>query len=355
MKGLKKLCVVGNSDSIHLQRWSKYFIAKGYDVHIITGGNTSIPGAIMHRIKTISKLNQFVIPLQIWLLLVRIKPDIVHAHCFTGYGFYTAITGFRPLIVSAWGSDILVHAKKFYYRFRIKLVMRRAGIIHSVSDVLSERLCEQGAKKMNIVTIPLGINTNQFFPDIKSDLKEVWGLEKQPIVISLRNFESIYDINCLIDAIPIVLESMPNTKFLILGKGSLEEELKQRTRDLRVSSSVRFGGYIDHDKLHEYLVCVDAYVSTARSDSLGIANLEAMACGIPVVLGDIPINKELKDLGLEMELFKVGDSEDLAKKIEVSLKKKKSWSNYHIIRGEFDAEENFKLLERVYLKMIEGK
>ncbi|ODS37463.1 MAG: hypothetical protein A7315_13470 [Candidatus Altiarchaeales archaeon WOR_SM1_79] len=361
-----KICFVGNSDSIHVQRWAKYFIGKGYEVHVISEGKNKIEGAMVHNLITIgklkSKLNSVFRPI-LGLIITRriinkIKPDIVHAHYLTSYGFYATAAGFHPLVVSAWGSDILIRSKKSKILNKVaKFVLKRTDMIHSVSDYLTDELISLNANKEKIITIPIGVSTEKFNSDVNgSKIRKSLGWEDNPVVISTRNFEPIYNVECLINAIPIVLKYVYGTKFMLLGKGTLENKLKNMVEESGISKSVEFIGSIQHDELPEYLSSADVYVSTSLSDSLGVSNLEAIACGLPVILTDILINKELTEKSMNINLFPIENSKALAEKIIALIKNKEHQEfkkgNCKIIREIFDWDKNMRKIEEVYLDLI---
>jgi glycosyltransferase involved in cell wall biosynthesis len=215
-----------------------------------------------------------------------------------------------------------------------------------------------GLPKSNIKILPFGIDSNKFIPDTDaSQIRERFEWENNPIVISARNFEPVYNIECLINAIPLVIKEVPDAKFMLLGKGTLETRLKEMVEILDISSSVVFVDYVPHDELQKYFSCSDVYVSTSLSDSLGISNLEAMACGLPVILTDIPINKELVKNGLDIDVFPPKNSKILAEKIiktiisNAAVNRK---NNYDIISKIYDWDTNMKEMEGLYFKLIDS-
>ena len=111
------------------------------------------------------------------------------------------------------------------------------------------------------------------------------------IIISTRNLESIYNIECLIKSLPLIVEKNDNFVLLICGSGSLENYLKKLVKKLNLNNYVYFLGKISHIKIPDYLRSADIYVSTSLSDGTSISLLEAMSCGAFPIVTDIPGNR----------------------------------------------------------------
>ena len=112
-------------------------------------------------------------------------------------------------------------------------------------------------------------------------------------IISMRNFEPVYDLRSFILAMPEVLSKYPDVNFLLIGQGSQEKELKDLVKELKIESSVFFLGFISNVDLPQLLNSSDIYVSTSLSDAgIAASTAEAMACGVPVVITDTGENRE---------------------------------------------------------------
>lgn len=353
-----KLCFIADATTVHTKRWVEYFSSTGHEVHLITyePPEEPISGVHLHVVGSMFKSLYLAFPfrhLKIMRLVKKIKPDIVHAHFITKFGFHGALLGFHPLVMSAWGSDVLVipdNSKLLWYFTKISL--KRADVIHAVSGYMADEITSNfGISESKIKILPFGIDSKRFNPNVDaSEIRNLLGWHGAPIVMSARNFEPIYDIECLINSIPLVIKKIPSAKFVFLGKGTLKNILKDMVKELGVSNNVEFIGHVSHGELQKYLSCADVYVSTSLSDSLGVSNLEAMACGVPAILTDIPINKELIEKGLNIDLFPLKDSKTLAEKIIESMMNY-SAQNYEMIVKHYDWDRNMSEVEELYLKL----
>ncbi|MBC7085016.1 MAG: glycosyltransferase family 4 protein [Methanomethylovorans sp.] len=358
-----KICFIADATSIHTIRWVEFFLKKGHEIHLITYEPPEIPveGVNIYVVDSVFNNLYLAFPfrhIKIMRIIKQIKPDIVHAHFITKFGFHGALLDFHPFVISAWGSDVLVlpQTSKLLFYFT-KFSLNRADLIHAVSEYMAEEITSSFClSKHNIKVIPFGINSKQFNPDVKAiQTRKILAEENDPIVISVRNFEPIYNIECLINAIPLVLAKIPNTKFLLLGKGTLRNRLQEMTENLGVSGNVKILGFVSHSELQKYFSCANVYVSTSLSDSLGVSNLEAMACGLPAILTDISINKEFIKKGLNFHLFPPGNSRVLAEKIVELIQQNDRTNyikNYELISTQYDWEENMNKMDSLYFKIV---
>lgn len=336
LTGMKlKLCFLANGESVHTRKWTSYFAKRGHDVHLVTFDKTDpIDGVNVHNLKYHSKIAYPSRISDVRKTVKRIAPDILHAHFVSHYGVYAALTGFKPLVLTAWGSDVLIEPKKsMTKRYFIKYALKKADVITCDAEHMKQAMGRLGVEPEKIELVRFGIDTLKFKPAEKSEeLTTKLGLDDAPTVISLRNLEPLYDIESLIRAAPLVLKEVPGTKFVIAGRGSNENSLKDLAETLNVTNSVKFIGFIPNDELPQYLTAVDVYVSTSLSDAgIAASTAEAMACGLPVVVTDVADNRWWVKDGENGFIVPVKDPRFLAERIIYLLK------NVHIRKQFGDA------------------
>jgi len=300
-----KVCFLGDIRSLHTRRWVGFFAGK-HQTHLISfdypedgdrvrdGENYFAElGVTIHKInKTVPAL--LISPLIARKIIKKMKPDIVHAHFITQYGFFGAVSGNHPLVITAWGDDVLIHpARSVFYRFMVRHVLSKADLITCDGENTEKAMIKLGADSSKIRRIYFGVDTKKFSPG-KADrnlFNSRFGPKDAKYVIFLRGFDPIYSAGTLIEAIPLVLAKMPRTKFLLAGGGDQLESIKQNVEGSGFKDAVYFLGWIPNDELPLYIATSDVYVSTSLSDSgIAASTAEAMACGIPAVsteCGDI--------------------------------------------------------------------
>ncbi len=342
---------------------------------MISFENAQIEGTTVHVLKLpvrahaplLVKIIKFLLKMlfipRIKDLINRIEPDILHAHFVTNYGYFGALCSFNPFVITAWGSDVLIVPKAFFTSMIKKLIakytLRKADLITCDAEHVKEAIRRLGTALEKIVLIYFGVDTRKFSSGEKSEeLRAKLGIFDSPTVISLRNLEPLYDIESLIRSLPLVLKEVPESKFLIAGKGSEEKRLRELAESLGVSDNVKFMGFIQNEDLPQYLNTVDVYVSTSLSDAgIAASTAEAMACGLPVIVTDVADNKKWIDNGVNGFVVPVKDPKSLAEKIihllqNEDIRKKFGKLNRKIIEERNDYYKEMKKMENIYKELI---
>jgi glycosyltransferase involved in cell wall biosynthesis len=116
---------------------------------------------------------------------------------------------------------------------------------------------------------------------------------------------------------------------------------------------VLFPGQIGYEDLPRYYRSVDLYISASHSDGTSISLLEAMACGCPVLVSDIPGNREWVEQGVNGWLFPDGDAQALAQAINQAVEQRNRLSEMgkaarRTAEQRADWKSNFPQLERAF-------
>ena len=323
------LAYIADGSSVHVRRFLGYLANKGYGIHLITYTPSKIDNVKIHKVAT----HRMKIPLRVvqtFNLIRKINPDIVHAFYVTNNGVVAALSGFHPLILSAWGSDIGTDPEKSkIVRFFIKLALKTADLVETSDELGLKRLMELGVDPKKIFLHNMGVDTTLFSPAAKSmELRKSLGIDSSYSVICARWWRPEYHVAVFIRAIPFVLEKIPNVKFILLGGGVLENELKELVARLGVGEHVSFVGRVPEEDVPKYLASVDVYVDTATDiefdyfgrivktrggGGMGQTTRQAMACGTAQILSNqLSIRQGNWFRGLIYEQL---DYRDLAEKI----------------------------------------
>lgn len=364
-----RICYLANASSVHTHRWVRYFVERGHEIHVISFENAQIEGTTVHVLKLPILVRSATFPLKmasiyrIKALINRIKPDILHAHYAINYGLFGALCNFKPFVITAWGSDVLTVPEarliSMIKQFIAKYALRKADVITCDAPHMKEAIKHLGIPAERINLICFGVDTRKFSPRRKSEnLKTQLGIYDNPTVISLRNLEPIYDVESLIKSIPLVLEEIPETNFVIAGKGLEEMKLRELAKSLGVSNNVKFVGFIPNDRLPEYLNSMDVYVSTALSDAgIAASTAEAMACGLPVIVTDVADNRKWVEDGVNGFVVPIKNPKSLAEKIIYLLQNEDIRNQFGIVNRKIIEERNnyykeMEKMEDVYKTLI---
>lgn len=362
-----KICYVSPL-SIHSYRWIETFSRKGYDVSLITDSSywvaprpRSIPAYALPWLMKRNFLRHF-IPnaLNISRILKKIDPDLVHLHVQHWYSPVIIFGGF-PFILTSWGDEVLLLKRiNILEKGLAKISATKACMITVDAECLKERWREMGIPETKIKVIPFGVDVDIFNPAVDAHTlrKGLQIGEDDIVVISTRAlYNNHYNIECLINAIPLILKSHKDIKFIIKGTGPLEDYLKSLVEKLNVSENVRFVGLVPYNEVARYLAASDIYVATSFIDSTSVSLLEAMACGLPPVVTDIPGNREWIENGVNGLLYAPKDHLQLAEMIvqlieNEPLRKRFGERCSEIIKREATWEKCVAEMENIYRSFL---
>ena len=361
-----RLCYLANGQSIHTEKWIRYFENNGHDVHLVSFEKARIKDVTVHYIDAHPSIPFIFTHFQTIREVIRkIDPDVLHAHYLTVYGLCGALSGFKPFVATAWGSDVLPVQVDTRTGRILKLacaafVVRKASLITCDGSHVKEAIRKLGVAPEKIMLINFGIDTQKFNPEQKDDrIRMELRLNDSPTVISLRSLEPLYDIESLIRSIPTVLKEVPESQFVIVGKGSEERKLEDLAKSLGISDNTRFIGFIPNDELPFYLTAVDVYVSTALSDAgLSASTAEAMACGLPVIVTDVADNRKWVSDGINGFVVPVRNPTYLAERIIYLLRNKDIRTTFgKISRGVIEERNDYyremNKMEDIYKRIVQ--
>jgi len=351
------ICYLADAMSPHTAKIAEYFQEKGFKVSIVSFDSKYSGEIESHYIETglFSKHKvRYIVGLsKLKKEIKKICPDVLHAIYATSYGFAGACLNFHPYVISVIGSDVAVQPKKSaVFKWLLQYATDKADAIHSQSQHLTDGLALLGVDLEKISTFTYGVEgaIDGAFPSV------IGAARNGRTIVSTRAFEPVYNIKLLISAIPFVVKKIPDAKFLIIGKGSQENKLKNQSINLKINPSVEFIGSLPHKELLEVLKSADIYVSTSLSDGQSISLLEGMAAGAFPVVTDIVANRDWVHDGESGLLSSAFEPADLANKIihallDKDLRKRAAIVNKKMIDEKGSFEKNMILMGKIYLDL----
>lgn len=299
-------------------------------------------------------------------LLNKFRPDILHSGYIRIDSWICAITGYKPLLVMGWGTDILIDPFKDLWTYiKTRYSIKKADGLTCDSKYQAEYLCKIGGNlKLNkVIIFPWGIDLNVFQYKPNKSLRKKLGWEDKVVLIRNRNLNSVYGTDLyghkiFVEAFKIAYEKNNNLRVISIGNGNLKNYVLNELKKISPNCFVHFD-YCTPDKMAEYLNAVDIYVNTSTSDGTSCSMLEAMACGLPVITTDIFVNYEwVKDdiNGYIIPRFSV---EEVTNKILLlaknhSLRKTINLNNIQITNNRADWNQNFEKLAKCYNELIKN-
>ena len=264
------------------------------------------------------------------------KPDLIQAGPVQRCAFLAALSGFEPLVTMSWGYDLLhdVHqgrAWEWATRFTLKHSAAMVGDCATIRDLA----IQYGMIAERIITFPWGANIQKYTPAPAANLpavRERLGWDKDTFVLlSVRSWAPIYAVDDLAKAFVKAARKHPELRLLMLGNGPLAPTIRRIFQQGGVIDQVHFPGQVPQAKLPDFYRAADLYISTSHSDGTSISLLEALASGLPVLLSDIPGNKEwVRQPGEVGWLFRDGDVDSLTNGILQAIE---NWAQFPMMGG----------------------
>jgi len=248
-------------------------------------------------------------------ILAETRPDVVIAGPVQSGALLAALAHAKPLVTVSWGTDLLVDADvseqaKNLTRFTLD---NSAGVFGDCRAVREAVHRHSSISDDRIVTFPWGIDLERFKPGASAlTLRNDLGWTENHVFISTRSWEPVYAVDVLVRAFASVLHRLPSARLMLLGDGSLNGEIRQLMHELGLEDFIHAPGRAPYDLLPEYFRSADVYVSSAISDGTSISLLEAMACGLPVVVSNSFGNLEWVREGENGALASPADVESLS-------------------------------------------
>ena len=366
-----KICYLADARSGHTKRWVEYF-AKENDVDLITFDYATKDGTFITekdyikmgvQVHKISKKMPDLLfaPIIVRQLIRKIEPDILHAHYATQYGFFGALSGFHPFILSVWGSDVLIDPENsMILKLMVKTALKNADLVHAGSKVFVELVSKSYAIEPEKTmwtyygVLDEFINSKFLSSDQPLRIDDPDGIH----VVSIRGFEPVYSVETLIAAIPKVRERYPHIRFTVIGEGPEENKIKDLAITLNITDIVQFKEFVPHNELPNVLKRSDIYVDTLPvSAGVSVGLLEAMASGCFPVVARIPGVSEVITDGRNGLIYEGKNSDQLAEKIcfaieNDKLRKNAKKANVELVLDRGLYYKNMSQVNRKYSELI---
>jgi glycosyltransferase involved in cell wall biosynthesis len=313
-----RIAVLGDFNGVHTRSWLRWFIERGHDVHAISyyPPATPIHGATLHvlrhraagvapRSATDAGGRGGPMPRGVMRLahgfryraaglrrvVDEIRPDVFHGHFVVEHGFYGALAGVHPYVVTAWGSDVLVEPERDpVSKLIARWTLRRADLVTSNNALMAERMVALGTPRTKVAIVTLGADA--YFLERADASVNVLPPDsgRQPVVLSTRAHEPLYNIGEIFDAYAQAVRSRPDVRLVVAHEGSQTAALSRR-----VASSggrIELAGFVGREALRDAMKEAEVFVSVPSSDGTSVALLQAMAAGCFPIVSDLPTQRE---------------------------------------------------------------
>ena len=300
-----RLCFVGDPGSVHTQRWVRWF-AREHDVVIAATTDSDALSELrlcaLAGVRTLPRMRLATSVIALRAAVRRYQPDIIHAHFINEAGWLAAASGRRPLVISAWGSDIYrAPLESRLARVLNPWAVRSADFVTCDSADQARVLRSWGVSASKVAVVGWGVDRDVFHPGVDgAGLKARLRIPASaPVVLSPRQWLPNSNIDTVIAAhaklaadVFLILKRLPRSEH---GRGDAVETAMATSR---ARDRIRVVEEIDEAELPALYAAADVVISLCSTDGTPVSLLEAMALGRPVVaLGNESVSEWVSEPG----------------------------------------------------------
>jgi glycogen(starch) synthase len=314
----------------------------GVEVHVLTRGDEGPPqdetvaGVHVHRVREPtrpSELNEFVA----WV--ERMNSDMLAAGVELGDRYdFDIVHGHDWLVANAcdhlarrFGCPLVttIHATEhgrhqgwvnkhpqIYIHGVERWIANRSDRVCVCSTFMREQVVDVfGVPQEQVEVIPNGIDPEDIRPQDKAELRRLraeFAAPDERLVLLVGRLVYEKGFQFALEALPRIIEKLPNTRFVVAGSGTHEEELRRQAQELGLMEHGTFVGWIGDDVLHSLYAIADVCVVPSLYEPFGLVALEAMASSCPCIVADTGGLREVvphDEVGLR---FRARDPDSLA-------------------------------------------
>jgi N-acetyl-alpha-D-glucosaminyl L-malate synthase BshA len=361
---------------------AKMLVKKGFEVHVVTQHNPHIPyeeimdGIHVHRFKWLEpkefkalvhfnglidnfRLITYIISLffNLMWIIKKYNVNVVHSHSVIPTGFIGVIVAKimgKPVFITAHGMDVNNFEEKTFFKLLIQFSLNNCNKAIAVSKNLALKMISFGVDEDNILILRNAIDTDRFKPINNQKIRKIYNINNNDILILfvgyLDTFKGIFE---LINAFDKIQQDNKNVKLMIVGTGPKKHELKDKITKMNLKNSIIFTGKLRPDEMHDYYQAADIFTLPSYTEGLPLVVLEAMACGLPVVVSNVGGIPEVINEGENGFLISPKNEEILTKKLIILVKNTQLRNQFakksvKIIENEFDINKKINRLINLY-------
>ena len=294
------------------------------------------------------------------------KLDVMHAHYAIPHALSAMLARqmleescseakcFR-LATTLHGTDITVVGADSSMQGAVRLAINKSDGVTAVSDFLKKETVKLFEPRREIEVIPNFVDTERFFrmPETQ-EIRGQLGLDNEKVCIHISNFRPVKRIRDVLKTFQEVVQSVSAT-LLLVGDGPDRSDAEVWVRENGIAEHVRFLGKIED--IVPLLSVSDLMLMPSSGESFGLAALEAMACGVPVIvtnMGGFPEFIANGKHGYLVDLGNVGRMSEKALELLSDSKKWETFSRNCVERaGKYHVSSLVERYEAFYTKLIE--
>lgn len=291
------------------------------------------------------------------------KIDVLHVHyaiphAYAGYMAKKMLEdeGIKiPMITTLHGTDITLVGNHPFYKPAVSFSINKSDIVTSVSSSLRDDTYRLFDIKKEIVVIPNFIEPNKSSSqEILSCKRSMMAKENEKIITHISNFRKVKRIDDIVKIFYNIQKEIP-AKLMMVGEGPEKQMAEDLCYSLGIYDKVVFFG--NSSEIDKILCYSDLFLLPSETESFGLAALEAMACGVPVISSNSGGLPEVNMDGYSGYLSEVGDIESMSNNaisiLSDEFKLKQFKINAREVASRFDILNIVPMYEKVYEEAID--
>ena len=351
----------------------KALAQRGHQIHFISYAmpfrlNTFVENVFFHEVE-LSNYPLFEFPLYSLALASKMvevanyeKLDLLHVHYAIPHATSALlakqmINGKRELkiITTLHGTDITLVGLEPSFLPLVKYSTEMSDGVTAVSRFLKEKTLINYSIEKDIEVIPNFVDTEIYKPRTDCNFRKHLAPKGEKILVHTSNFRAVKRVTDTIRIFEQVVKEVPS-KLILVGDGPDRSECERLCRELNLCDHIKFLG--KQDGLVEILNAADVFLIPSQSESFGLAALEAMACGVPVIsssVGGLPELIKHNETGFIAEIGDVSRMAKYAIDLLTNERKHKLFSENSRKRTveSFDKSIVVPMYEKYYKKILE--
>jgi N-acetyl-alpha-D-glucosaminyl L-malate synthase BshA len=260
-----------------------------------------------------------------------------------------------PIVTTLHGTDITLVGNHPFYKTAVTFSINKSNAVTSVSESLKKDTLRLFNIKKEIEVIPNFIDLEKHQHKFTDCQRQMMANDDEFIITHISNFREVKNIPDVIKIFNNIQKEVP-AKLMMVGEGPEKEQAEVLAKELGISNRVVFFG--NSNEINRILCFSDLFLLPSRTESFGLAALEAMASGVPVISTNSGGLSEVNIHGYSGYLSGVGDVTDMSKnaiKILTDFKVLDQFkSNAKAQSQNFDLHSIVPEYEAIYQKTLEN-
>jgi glycosyltransferase involved in cell wall biosynthesis len=300
-----KVAFIADANSVHTRRWIQPLAERDLQARLFSYTRVTAPWPGVEVDDLTEVIDRDIVKWPLWAGWIRRRldsdpPRILHCHQVHAAGWLGAFSGFSPLLVSAWGSDLLRGPRHSWTRRQLaRRVLRRCDHLIAPSETVRKAALALGLGEDRASVIPWGIDLTAFVrgPEDRESTRTSLGISTAAsVVLCPRAIAPLYNIEVVIAALGRLVAKRPDVLLVLIEHGVDQRygtEMRAAAAKGGLQEHVRWlAARREPREMARLYRMADMAVSIPDSEGYGASVFESLACGCPIVISDVPVFRD---------------------------------------------------------------